>query len=117
VPSRLTKWTRRCKSWAEATRSAVHTFFAAVRSRWDLALENLVLRHRLQVALRTNLHPRLRARDRVLWVWLRHLWSGGWRRHLRVVMLVDNTTNGLYRQSMGGIRSAQTGGGYKCADA
>ncbi len=35
----------------------------------------------------------------------------------RSVMPVDNTTNRLYRQTMGGIRCAQTGGGYKCADA
>jgi hypothetical protein len=35
--------------------------------------------------LRTNPHPRLRAPDRILWVWLRHLWPAGWRGHLRVV--------------------------------
>lgn len=63
----------------------LHTVVFAVRSRRDLALENVVLRHQLQVALRTNPHPRLRARDRVLWVWLRRLWPDGWRRHLRVV--------------------------------
>src|ERR1700736_6465690 len=69
----------------ELLRLALQTFVAAVRSRRDLALENLVLRHQLQVALRTNPHPRLRVPDRVLWVWLRHLWPEGWRRHLRVV--------------------------------
>jgi len=63
----------------------LRTFGAAVRSRWDLALENLALRHQLQVALRTNPHPRLRARDRVLWVWLRRLWADGWRQHLHLV--------------------------------
>ncbi len=62
----------------------LRTFVAAIRSRRDLTLENLVLRHQLQVALRTNPHPRLRAADRVLWVWLRHLWSEGWRQHLRL---------------------------------
>ncbi len=61
------------------------TFVAAVRSRRDLALENLVLRHQLQVALRTKPHPRLRAPDRILWVWLRRLWPEGWRQHLHVV--------------------------------
>jgi len=60
-------------------------FVAAVRSRRDLAFENLVLRHQLQVALRTNPHPRLRAPDRVLWVWLRRLWPDGWRQQLRLV--------------------------------
>ncbi len=63
----------------------LRTAVLAARSRRDLALENLVLRHQLQVALRTNPHPRLRARDRVLWVWLRQLWPDGWRRHLHVV--------------------------------
>jgi hypothetical protein len=53
-------------------------FVAAGRSRWDLALENLVLRHQLQVALRTNPRPRLRGPDRILWVWLRRLWPRGW---------------------------------------
>ena len=64
---------------------ALRSLVAAIRSRRDLALENLVLRHRLQVALRTNPHPRLRAVDRVLWVWLRHYWPEGWREHLRIV--------------------------------
>ena len=47
---------------------AVPIFVAAFRSRRDIALENLVLRHQLQVALGTNPHPRLRTQDRVLWV-------------------------------------------------
>ncbi len=64
---------------------ALRTFVAAVRSRRDLALENLVLRHQLQVALRTNPHPHLQGADRILWVWLRRLWPAGCRQHLRVV--------------------------------
>src|SRR5713226_2224015 len=63
----------------------LRTAVLAARSRRDLALENLVLRHQLQVALRTNPHPRLQAPDRVLWVWLRRLWPEGWREHLRIV--------------------------------
>jgi hypothetical protein len=39
---------------------------AGFRSRRDVALENLVLRHQLQVALRTNPTPRLRNPDRIL---------------------------------------------------
>ncbi len=69
----------------ELLQLVLHTFVAAVRSHRDLALENLVLRHQLQVALRTNPHPRLRAPDRVLWDWLRRLWPKGWRAHLHVV--------------------------------
>jgi hypothetical protein len=56
----------------------------ACRSRRDVALENLVLRHQLQVALRTTPAPRLRSPDRVLWVWVRQLWPG-WRDHLLIV--------------------------------
>src|SRR6266568_4556142 len=63
----------------------LRTFVAAIRSRRDLTLENLVLRHQLQLALRTNPHPPLRTPDRVLRVWLRRLWSEGWRRHLSLV--------------------------------
>ena len=47
-------------------------------------LENLALRHQLQVALRRNPHPRLRTRDRVLWVWLRGVWPDGWHQQLRL---------------------------------
>jgi len=38
-----------------------------------------------EVALRRNPRPRLRARDRLLWVWLSQLWPNGWRLHLLVV--------------------------------
>ena len=63
----------------------IRSLIAALGSRRNLALENLVLRHQLVVALRTNPHPQLRVRDRVLWVWLRHLWPEGWRQHLWLV--------------------------------
>ena len=42
---------------------------ALFRSRRDLALENLVLRHQLQVALRNNPTPTLLDQDRIFWVW------------------------------------------------
>jgi putative transposase len=54
------------------------------RSRRDLALENLVLRHQLHVALRTNPSPPLTNPDHLLWVWLRMAWPG-WRDHLHIV--------------------------------
>jgi hypothetical protein len=50
----------------------VRSLAAFLRSRRDVALENVVLRHQLQVALRTNPSPRLTNPDRVLWVWLRY---------------------------------------------
>ena len=60
-------------------------FLALRRSQNDLALENLVLRHQLQVLIRTNPRPRLRQVDRIFWAWLRHLWPAGWRDHLLLV--------------------------------
>src|ERR1700736_1188553 len=63
----------------------VRALITILRSRRDIALENLVLRHQLHVVLRSNPNPGLRNRDRVLWVWLRLLWPRGWRQHLPVV--------------------------------
>jgi putative transposase len=57
---------------------------AGIRSGRDVALENLVLRHQLQVALRSNPTPPLRNPDRILWTWLRRIWPL-WRDHLLVV--------------------------------
>ena len=61
------------------------SLLAGLGSRRELMLENLVLRHQLQVALRTNLHPRLQPPDRVLWVWLYAVWRDGWGQHLHLV--------------------------------
>src|SRR5262249_56537280 len=47
-----------------------------VRTRSDLVLENLALRHQLAVLQRTARRPRLRPSDRVFWVLLSRLWSG-----------------------------------------
>ncbi len=63
----------------------VRTLVAVLRSRRDLVLENLVLRHQLQVALRTHRRPSVHNRDRILWTWLRQLWPSGWRVHLVMV--------------------------------
>ena len=63
----------------------LRALLALRRSHRDLALENLALRHQLQVALRTNPRPRLRRSDRIFGVWLRRLWPGGWRQHVSVV--------------------------------
>ena len=62
----------------------LRTIVAAIRPHRDVALENLVLRHHLQVALRANPNPRLRDRDRALWVLLHRL-CPGWRQHLVMV--------------------------------
>ena len=63
----------------------LRVLISACRSRHGLVLENLVLRHQLEVLSRARAKPRLRNVDRVLWVWLRRVWPSGWARHLRIV--------------------------------
>jgi hypothetical protein len=54
---------------------------AALRSRTALIAENLLLRHQVAVLTRsTRRRPRLRTRDKLLWVLARRGWRG-WRRH------------------------------------
>jgi hypothetical protein len=47
---------------------------ALLKSRRDLALENLALRQQLAVLKVKTRRPRLRPGDRLLWVLLRRLW-------------------------------------------
>jgi len=49
-----------------------------------LLLENAALRHQLSVLQRTATRPRLKACDRLFWVWLSRIWSG-WRSCLVIV--------------------------------
>jgi transposase InsO family protein len=74
----------------------LRVLFDCCRSRQDLALENLVLRHQLEVLLRRKPKPRLHNRDRILWVWMRWLWPEGWTRQLRIVQL--ETVIGWHRR-------------------
>ena len=62
----------------------VRTFLVGFRSHRDVAIENLVLRHQLQVALRSKPTVRLQRQDRLLWVWLHQVWPS-WRDHLLIV--------------------------------
>src|SRR3954464_10970928 len=58
---------------------------AALRDRSALLAENLLLRHQLAVLTRpTRRRPRLRTRDKLLWVLARRL-RGDWRQHLVLV--------------------------------
>src|SRR5262245_58848868 len=57
---------------------------AMLRRRQTLVLENLLLRQQLAVALRARPRPRLRRRDRVVWVLARRR-CADWRRHLVLV--------------------------------
>ena len=49
-----------------------------------IALENLALRHQLEVLRRSVPRPRLSRSDRILSVWLSRLWTG-WRHNLLIV--------------------------------
>src|SRR3989442_11093299 len=68
---------------------------AALRSRRDLVLENLLLRHQLSVAARPRRRPRLRTWDKVLWLLGRRL-STDWRRHL--ILVTPETVIRWHRQ-------------------
>ena len=59
-------------------------FRGLVRDRTDLATENLAVRQQLAVLTVRKRRPRLRRRDRILWVWLFRLWAG-WRSVLMIV--------------------------------
>jgi len=48
---------------------------AALRPRSELWLENLALRHQLQVLNRNAARPRFHNADRLLWICLRAMWS------------------------------------------
>jgi hypothetical protein len=67
----------------------------ALRSRRDLVLENLLLRHQLAVVLRPKPRPRLRVRDKLLWV-LGRRFCADWRRHL--VLVTPESVVGWHRQ-------------------
>ena len=71
------------------------TLAGALRSRQRLLLENMLLRQQLEVALCSQRRPRLRARDKLLWLVVRRL-HRNWRRHLLVVR--PETVLGWHRQ-------------------
>ena len=57
---------------------------AALRTRADLALENLALRQQLALLRRRSKRPQFGRVDRLLWVWLSNRWAG-WREALHLV--------------------------------
>jgi transposase InsO family protein len=61
-----------------------HTLLAALKFRQALVLENLALRHQLDVLQRNAKRPRLTNQDRTLWVILSKSWPD-WRMPLAVV--------------------------------
>jgi len=62
----------------------LRTLLSALRSRRALALENLALRHQLNVMKRNVKRPRLKNRDRLFWVMIVRLWND-WRKPLILV--------------------------------
>jgi hypothetical protein len=50
------------------------TVLSTLKSRRDLALENLALRQQLAVLSRERPRPRLTAGARLFWVWLSRVW-------------------------------------------
>jgi putative transposase len=60
------------------------TLFSALKFQRALALENLALRHQLDVLQRNAKRPRLTNRDRTLWVILSRVWTD-WRTSLTLV--------------------------------
>ncbi len=59
------------------------TLRSALRSRRDLAIENLALRQQL-ATLACRRHPNIRPADRLFWILLRRFWSG-WAETLSIV--------------------------------
>ena len=57
---------------------------AGLKSRRNLLLEILALRHQLLVLSRNAKRPRLTPLDRVLWAWLSQAWAG-WKNRLLLV--------------------------------
>ena len=62
----------------------MNSLVSVVRSRAALQLEVLALRHQLVIYQQGGRRPQLRPADRLLWVWLLHVWSG-WRATLVIV--------------------------------
>jgi hypothetical protein len=57
---------------------------ASLRTRTDLALENLALRQQLVLLRRRSKRPQFGRLDRLFWMWLSHRWAR-WRYALHVV--------------------------------
>ena len=62
----------------------LHLAVAGLKSRRNLLLEILALRHQLLVLSRSPKRPRLTPLDRVLWAWLSQAWAG-WKTRLLLV--------------------------------
>ena len=64
--------------------SLLRTLRSVLRTRTDLALENLALRQQLAALRQQVRRPRVRFADRLFWAWLHRFW-GRWREALILV--------------------------------
>jgi putative transposase len=71
------------------------TILSALKSHRALALENLTLRHQLNILQRNRKKPRLKNKDRLLWIILARIWKD-WRTPLTLVQ--PETVIGWYRK-------------------
>ena len=62
----------------------LRTIISALRSHRALALENLALRHQLNILQRHTKKPRFQNRDRLLWIIISRFWKD-WRKPLLLV--------------------------------
>jgi len=62
-------------------RALLPTLRSALRTRTDLALENLALRQQLAALRQQPKRPQVRFADRLFWAWLSRFW-GRWREAL-----------------------------------
>ena len=65
-------------------RGVLRVWGAIALDRRELVLENIALRHQLEVLTRTRRRPSLRPADRLLWSWLSRVWPS-WRQHIVIV--------------------------------
>ena len=65
-------------------RYALAAVRAVARERRELALENIALRHPIEVLTRNRRRPQLQPADRLLWSSLSRMWPS-WRRHIVIV--------------------------------
>jgi hypothetical protein len=61
----------------ELLRIFLPTLAKLFRKRRDLLVENLLLRHQLQVELRSRPRPDLKTRDRFFWLLVRRIYPDG----------------------------------------
>jgi hypothetical protein len=76
-------------------RIAVWGLQSGLRSRRDLALENVALRQQLMVLRRGQGNVQLKGRDRLFWIGLQRVWRGWFR---ALILVQPPTVVGWHRK-------------------